>query len=696
MERTPNGSLPIGLSAEFDLKYGLKLLWGSKATILAVAFLGLGLGFLLTYLETPIYRSQALIQIDPPGQNLAALTNPYPATAFNWFDHQSYYNTQYRIIKSKALAERVVSKLKLAERASTDATESAKGLFLSRVEVTPVPDTRLAQLAVIHEDPQKAALWANTLAEAYVEQNLEAKVEATRNVYTWLQERLASAQDSVRRSEEKLYQYTEGEDLYVPQDRDTLVGGTLEKLNEAYTGAKTRRIELETALAQIRSLKPQGKALETAPQIAADPLVQSQNLKRATIESELVQLQGKYKKEHPEIKNRLTQLEQIKGAVVTQAEKIIAGLEAEYNQLRRREGELLSTVNQQKKQSVEQGRKAVQLEMLQREALSNKNLYEVILQKIKETDIAGSLRNNNVSIVETASAPSVPIRPQPVKNLLVALALGLVAGCGLVLLRDYLSHTLKDEEEVETHLGAPCLAVIPQHSDSNESIVTETYRTLCTNIIFNRDRERGNVVLITSSIPQEGKSTTALNAARALAEAGEPTLLVDFDLRRSCQHARLRLYREPGLSDFCARDLQLDAVLQQTRHKNLTAVTSGRQPKNPPALIGSRAVERLLNDCRERFTWIVLDAPPIASVTDSLLLAKLSDMVLMVVRYNKVDRKLARRSMAALARTNARVVGVVLNGLDPKQDSYHHYYSYYSNKETPEPAAKVAAAAARH
>jgi capsular exopolysaccharide synthesis family protein len=695
MERNLNGSLPGGLSAEFDLKYGLKLLWSSKATIVAVAVLGLGLGFLLTYLETPIYRSQTLIQIDPPGQNLAALTNPYPATAFNWFDHQSYYNTQYRIMKSKAMAERVVQKLKLAETPSTAALNSAAGLLLSRVEVIPVPDTRLAQIAVTHEDPQKAALWANTLAEAYVEQNLEAKVEATRNVYTWLQERLSAAQDSVRRSEEKLYQYTEGEDLFVPQDRETLVGGTLEKLNEAYTEAKTRRIGLETTLAQIRSLKQSGKSVETAPQIAVDPLVQSQNLKRAALEGELVQLQGKYKKEHPEIKNRLSQLDQIKGTIAAQAEKIIAGLEAEYNQLRRREGELLATVNQQKKQSVEQGRKAVQLEMLQREALSNKNLYEVILQKIKETDIAGSLRNNNVSIVETAAVPSAPIRPQPVKNLLVALAVGLLAGCGLVLLRDYLSHTLKEEEEIETHLGAACLAVVPQHSDSNGSVVTETYRTLCTNLLFNRDRERGNVVLITSSIPQEGKSTTALNAARALAEAGEPTLLIDFDLRRSCQHARLRLYREPGLTDYCARDLQVDAVIQQTRHKNLSAITSGRQPHNPPALIGSRAVERLLGECRERFTWIVLDAPPVASVTDSLLLAKLADMVLVVVRYNKVDRKLARRSMAALGRTNARVVGIVLNGLDPKQDSYHYYYSYYSSKEAPEPVAKVATAGSR-
>ncbi|HEY7697858.1 MAG TPA: CpsD/CapB family tyrosine-protein kinase, partial [Vicinamibacteria bacterium] len=193
-----------------------------------------------------------------------------------------------------------------------------------------------------------------------------------------------------------------------------------------------------------------------------------------------------------------------------------------------------------------------------------------------------------------------------------------------------------------------------------------------------------NVILLTSSIPQEGKSTTAINLARALAESGEPTLVVDFDLRRSSVHNHLRLYREPGLSDYCSRETKLDIIMQSTKIANLSAVTSGKLPPNPPALIGSTAVKRFLDECRERFTWIILDAPPIVSVTDPLLLAKLADMVLMVVRYNQVDRKLARRSLVALRRTDARVAGVVLNGIDPKSDSYHYYYSYYQDRRDPD------------
>lgn len=673
-----------GISGDFDLKYGLKLLWGGKGWILVTALLGVGLGFLATYLQTPIYRAQALVQIDPPGQNISALSNPYPATAFNWFDYQNYYNTQYRIITSKVLARRAIEKLELQEVQPFKGSREPALLFVARVEVVPVPDTRLAVIAVNHEDAQEAARWANTLAEAYLEQNVESKIETTRNVYSWLQERLTAAETDVESSEQSLYEYTKEQGMFVPKEGASIGTETLGKLNEEATGAKTKRIELESILAQVEKVRKSGDSIDSLPQIASDPLVQRLNMSKADLDVELVQLKNRYKEGHPKVKQVLTQIEQIQDAIDAQSEKIVDGMLADYQQLRRRERELLATIDSQREETVEESRKSVQLEMLQRDAVSNKSLYEAILQKIKETDIAASLRENNVSIVERASVPSAPVKPQPVKNLVVALVLGLVSGCGFVLLRDYLDNTLKEQEDVEKYLKADCLAVIPKHEAAGDGVTTEAYRTLRASLLFNRERDHGNIILLTSSIPQEGKSTTAINLAKALAESGEPTLVVDFDLRRSSVHNHLRLYREPGLSDYCSREMKLDLVMQSTKVANLSAVTSGKLPPNPPALIGSTAVKRFLDECRERFTWIILDAPPIVSVTDPLLLAKLADMVLMVVRYNQVDRKLARRSLTALRRTDARVVGVVLNGIDPKSDSYHYYYSYYQERREPD------------
>ena len=680
-----------GLAGDFDLKYGLRLLWAGKAWILVMAILGLGLGFLATYLETPIYRAQALVQIEPPGQNLSALSNPYPANAFNYFDQRNYYNTQYRIIKSKSIGKRSLEKLDLADKAPFKGAQDPALMFVAHVQVAPVPDTRLAQIMVTHEDPREAARWANTLAEAYIEQNLESKIEATRNVYSWLQERLAAAESEVEQSEQSLYEYTKDEELFVATDGQSIGAATLGRLNHEATEAKTRRIEIESGLAQVDKLKKSGDSLDALPQIAADPLVQRLNMSKADLQVELVQLKNRYKSGHPKVKQVVTQIEQIQDAVDAQAEKIVDGMLADYQQLRRRERDLRASIDTERKQSLEDSRKTVQMEMLERETLSNKSMYEAILQKIKETDIASSLRSNNVSIIERASVPVVPIRPQPIRNLTVSLVLGLLFGCGVILLRDFLDNTLKEQEDIEKHLRTDCLAIVPKHDAANESVLTEAYRTLRASILFNREREQGNIVLVTSTIPQEGKTTTAVNLAKAFAESGDATLVVDLDLRRSSIHTQLRLYREPGLTDYCSKNLGYDPdlgesgpfniVCQSTRQENLSAVTSGKPPPNPPALIGSLVVKRFFEECRERYTWIIVDAPPIVSVIDPLLLANHVDMVLMVVRANQVDRKLARRSLTALRRTAARIAGVVLNGVDPKQDSYHYYYSYYAERK---------------
>ena len=192
--REEPANLIAGLSGEFDLKYGLRLLWVGKSWIIVIALLGLGVGFLATFLQVPIYSARALVQIDPPGQNISQLSNPYPTSAFNYFDYRNYYNTQYRIIRSKSLGKRSVEKLDLADEPPfRDAKEPGR-IFVSRVRVVPIPDTRLAQIVVEHEDPREAARWANTLAESYIEQNLASKIETTRNVYSWLQERLAAAE----------------------------------------------------------------------------------------------------------------------------------------------------------------------------------------------------------------------------------------------------------------------------------------------------------------------------------------------------------------------------------------------------------------------------------------------------------------------------------------------------------------------
>lgn len=302
---------------------------------------------------------------------------------------------------------------------------------------------------------------------------------------------------------------------------------------------------------------------------------------------------------------------------------------------------------------------------------TNKHLYETILQGIENTDVASSIWSANVSIVERATVPLTPFRPDRIKSAILSLMGGLAIGIGILFLRNRTDATIKVQDDVENYLRTDCLAVVPRHGDTFDGVATEAYQSLRFSLLLSRERERGNVVLVTSSVPEEGKSTTALNIARALAGAGESTLLLDFDLRRSNIHKRLQLSVRPGLSDYFVRDFPLlQSIVQKTRFSNLYAIVPGRLPANPPSFIGSPAVKRLLDEARERYTWILLNAPPILGFAHPRFMSELADMTLMVVRSNMVDRRLVRRCMSTLTNTNARLIGAVLNGVEPGHDPF--------------------------
>src|SRR6185436_10582945 len=297
----------------------------------------------------------------------------------------------------------------------------------------------------------------------------------------------------------------------------------------------------------------------------------------------------------------------------------------------------------QKSQAATQSRKASELEILKKEEQSATSLYEVLLQKLNETDIASSIRNNNVSVVEKAAPPTYPIRPAKRRIAALALSLGLALGIGLVFARDYLDNTIKGPEDIERFLHLDLLAAVPKYDEANVHLVTEAYQNLRTALIFGRREETGQVVLITGTAPQEGKTTTLVNIAKLLASSGEKTVVLDFDLRRAQLHQRLGLTREPGLTNFFVKHEDLDTLVRPTRVPNLYALTAGPLPPNPPAILGRKNMGEFLDRLRSHFDWILVDSPPLASVTDALLLARHVDLAVMVVQYNTVDKKIIKR-----------------------------------------------------
>ncbi len=560
---------------------------------------------------------------------------------------------------------------------------------MAHVSIDPIPESRLVVVSVTHTDPKEAALWANTLAEAYIDQSIEQRVDSAKKAYQWLQERLAATLASMREAQGKLSKSYHSQDLFVPEGSVSAVTSSITKLNDDFISAQARRITIEAALKQVADMRTAGTSLDSVPQVASDGVVAGFNGQVASLTVDLSRLSEKFKEGHPEVQKVQAQIAQIKKAKDARASEIVAGLNAEYQQLRKRESELKAAIDGQKSQAALQSQKKTELETLQKEADSAKGLYEVLLQKLNETDIAASIRSNNATVVEKAGAPLSPVRPQKRKIAAMALLIGLALGVGLVLARDYFDNTLRDPEEVERYLHLDLLAAVPRYEQENIHLVTEAYQSLRTALIFGRKDDRGQVVLITGTAPQEGKTTTLVNIARLLAGSGEATVVLDCDLRRAQLHHRLGLPREPGFTDLFTKHEDQD-LIQDTRIPNLFAITAGPPPPNPPAVLARKQVGDLLERLRQRYEWILIDSPPLASVTDALLLARHADMVLMVVQHNKVDKRLVKRNVAAIRKATPNLLGVVLNAVDAQTKGYGYYYYQHHDEATPG-AGKVVA-----
>ncbi|HUG54691.1 MAG TPA: polysaccharide biosynthesis tyrosine autokinase [Vicinamibacteria bacterium] len=676
--------LPTGSGAQsdstIDVQYYGGLLWKSAAFLATSAALGLGLGLLVAFAQTPEYRATVMVQIDPPTPTFLSVQD---ALAGGFWQNADFYNTQFKVLRSGALGEKTLVRLKLRDQPPFQGDLAAGGVFMRHVAVEPVPESRLVLLHVTHRYPTEAALWANTLADVYIEDTISSRIEAARKAYEWLQERLGATQKSMREAQDRLFKSYQTQDLFVPEGSTSAVTSSIGKLTADLIDAQARRIALEAALKQIEQLERAGQALGAVPQFASNPAIVRLNTEITQAGNELARLRQQFKEGHPDIQRLVLEVEQGQRAREREGKQIVARMHAEYQQLQRRESELRGAIDGEKAQAASQSRKAAELDALRKEAESAKSLYDVLLQKLNETDIAASIRNNNVTVVERATPPTVPIRPDKRKIATAGAFLGMLFGVGLVLARDYLDNTIKNPDEIERFLHVDLLAAVPQYDEESVHFVTEAYQNLRTALIFGRKEETGQVVLVTGTVPQEGKTTTLVNLGKLLASSGEKTVLVDFDLRRGQLSHRLNLTREPGITNFFVNHEDLDALIRPARIPNLFALTTGPLPPNPPAILTRQSMADLLERLRGHFSWILVDAPPLASVTDALLLARYADLTVFVVQHNKADKKLIRRHLTALRKATDTVLGVVLNAVDVRTKGY--YYYYYPNVENSVP-----------
>ena len=593
-------------------------------------------------------------------------------------------------------------------------------MILAGLKVEPVKEARgyyketsLIDIGYSHTDPQVTSKVVNAIAETYVYSNLEKRTEANSTTGDFLQKRIAELQQQIRTAEERLVNYAKNNQIISLDPNQNTVVERLAGLNQQLLEAENDR---KTAEAAYNAAK--------APN-AANALTDDSSKQTAEIEAKLIELRQKRAlllvdatEEAPEVKEVDQQVAELdKQLTESRSRKsttLLTNLNTRYQQTLEREQSLRKAFDQQRAQTLSQNEAAINYRIIQQEIETNKSLLNGLLQSAKENDVVLAGKPNNISIVDYALTPDSPVGPNRTRTIIVAFFLSIGLGLGVALFLEYLDDTVHSTEEVERVLHLPALAVIPsvgsavrrrvlpgttalqKHTNGNggghtellmnvdgRSPLAEAYRHLRTSVLLSTAGRAPKSLLVTSSLPGEGKTTTAVNTAMSLAQTGSSVVIIDADMRRPRLQTIFDMHGQEGLSSILSSDVSEEEMLAMIRSdeaSGLDVLTSGPIPPNPAELLGSDQMRRLVAALQAKYTHVVIDSPPVSSFTDGVLISTMVDGVLLVVHGGRSSRHIVRRSKQLLNDVGAKIFGVVLNNVNLQSHDYYYYQSYYGRK----------------
>jgi polysaccharide biosynthesis transport protein len=670
-----------------------------------------------TFRMQPIYVATSRIEIDRENSNIL----PFQNTDDYVMDLENYIETQSKILTSETLALQTVRSGVLSGQGdfagdlSSDALATGSlanmkpppelGAFLSSLNVKRVPNSRLMDVSFESTSPLLAAQIVNAHIKNFIEQNFQSRYEATTRASTWLTDQLNELKIRVEKSEDARIAYERQNQIWaIDGDKQNVTTQRLADLNKELTDAQSERMRKQ-------SLYEYAKAgdVDSVPQIRDNPAVQDLFRRRAEVYTSYTDALNQYGPNFPKVLRLQAQLKELDDAADKEKKSVIARLESEYREARQREELLTQALDQQKVEVNQMSERMVQYSILKREAEANKALYDGLLTKLKEAGISAGLRSSNIRVVDPAMVPTYPSRPAKTRNIVLSFVIGLVGGIGLALLREYMDNTVKSPDDIETLAHLPSLAVVPAFAASNgdrarvkllkgpsnnghdkrielvaqhlpKSQMSEAFRALRTALLLSQADRPPQVILVTSALPREGKTTSAANLAVTLAQLGDRTLLVDADLRKPGIGRLLNLGtgKYAGLSSYLAGVSSLDLVIiQHPAIPNLSAIPTGPLPPNPADLLSSHRLADAIAELRTKFKFIVIDSPPIMAATDAVILSVKADGVLLVVRSGETPKEAFTRTRDLLLSVKSHLLGVVLNAVDSTAPDYYYSYRYY-------------------
>lgn len=682
-----------------------------RRLVLAVFCAILAVAALRSFLQRPVYQAAVQILIERENPSVLSFKEVAPVDA-GWGD--DYYQTQYKLLQSRALARRTIESMGLLQdpefggpRPAAEAISALppgkspvmEGLisaFLGRLKVQPVRNSRLVTVAFEAFRPDLAAEAANRLSQHYIQQTLEFRYQTSAEAAQWLRTQIDDQRQKVEAAELSLQKVREKEGIVNIVERRTLLDQKLKELGTALTNLKTQRLEKEALYRQMRA----APSAEELPEVMRSPVVQSLRIELASLDRQQAQLLERYLDQHPEVIKVSNQIQETRKKIASESQRVIRAAQNDYLGAAAQEASVATALEAAKAETLELSRRSVQYDSLVREIEASKEVLNSLLARHKQTDVAQDLKASNIRIVDPAVTPRGPVRPNHVTDLLLGIVVGLGVGLALAFFLDYLDNTLKTPEDVRVQLGVPLLAVIPQATPpatpplvkpGAQGPFPEGYRVLRTALSYSWPEQRSRVVLVTSTAPGEGKTLTSVNLALTLASMQGRVLLVDGDLRRPRAHAFLKAKPSPGFSDLMVGKAQPSEVVQSVAGTSMGLLASGAHVPSPADLMSAAAVHGLIDTLRRSYDWILIDTPPVGVVADALLLAQVADGVAVVAGAEMVPREAVRQTLDRIVETGARLLGVVLNRADIKRHSYYYgrYYDHYHREARSERVASI-------
>ena len=716
---------------EIDLLKLWNSLWRRKWSILSLVLAVMMVAALAVLVVTPIYRAAATLLIEQKAAKVVSIEQVYGLDGMG----NEYLQTQFELLKSRALAERVVRQLNLTTHPEFDPRQQPEPLIdlswlrsalnfhkvvpvtlpgdledeaaLSEaeifdevvkqfMEVTSVSQQGKSQLVTISvemADPRTAALAANALANGFIESQLEATMEMSATATNWMNSRLGELRAKLKEAEDRLQSFREAENLVDIDGVSTIVAGELSLTADRMIDARRQRAEAESQYRQVQAMRSGGwERLATIPAVLGHPLIQQFKADEAKAKAKVEELSRRYGARHPAMEGARSELNAASASLRGQVEQIVAGIERNYQLAVANENSLRSSFNANKAQIQQISAKEFRLRELQREVEANRALYDTFMTRLKETSATADLDTANARIVDPAVVPSEPVKPKKTLIVLIAGLLALFAGVGLTLLLDALNNTFKSTEEIEGKLNIPVLGILPLLKKKERSEIAhmfqegqnkpfcEAIRTIRTGVVLSAMDNAHKVIVITSSIPDEGKSTVSANLAFALGQV-EKVLLIDADLRRPTLAKNFDFpVGTPGLANLIANTAKLEDCLREVN--GISMLCAGTVPPNPLELLSSQRFAKAIEYLKSKYDRIIIDSPPTQAVSDAMVLSTFANALIYVIKSDSTAIPLVEKGVGQLLQNNAPVTGIVLNQVDVKKAqkygySYGGYYDYY-------------------